>query len=190
MSALPYHSVAECRNIHSRLSILDGLMSAGVFAGGVEATKARLRGYSNGEYLCKEFDYYTKGTNCCTCFWKVLWDNMPKALRGEGKADLQDYCIFSVEGPRSTLEDDDVLNRLFSQKTDPIRDYAYYEEDIDDDNVRVHIVVKGKVRPRTLKRIFESLQVNENPTTYVGITAILNHPEVIKHGMNDFSHTY
>lgn len=147
MTTIPCHPVNNCRNIYTRLDVLDAIDKQGILRGPIDEVKVRLRTYKDGEMLVKEFDHYVNRTNCCTCFWKLLYERLPVRFVGSNNDDTQ---FIEVLCNREELEQDVSMDRFIKQKTDPLKAYAYCIEDSDDayNNCLVRILFKtesGKV---------------------------------------------
>jgi hypothetical protein len=159
MSTIPYHTVEHCRNIYSRFGIFDELMDT-VFRGGPIAARATIESYGD-EQLLREYDYYSKGESCCTCFWKLLHT---KYTGKNSPTDTNGVFYFEVECRRADLDDERSLQRLMKQQTDPIEAYIY--EIVGDETCRVRCAYKptgGKrILTRTLERSFPDGSVINN----------------------------
>ena len=111
-------------------------MRSGIFNGGVAQIKERMRQCRNPELMCREFEMYAgnKEVVCPTCFWSLLYRNLPAGMRDAAEAGEED----SVRGlwvycKREEIEEENSMTRLGKQKTDPIRRYAFVLEDWEDE---------------------------------------------------------
>lgn len=146
MSTIPNHPVSSCRNIHTRFSIFDELCDT-VFRDGPRQARAMIQLYPDSELLLREFDYFAKGENCCTCFWKLLHD---KYIENAEPLDTRGWFYFEVLGDRATIEDERSMQRLMKQKTDPIEAYIY--DIVGGDRCRVICAYKPEHKSRMLSR--------------------------------------
>lgn len=131
MTSIPVHPITDCRNVHSRLQVLDDLLASGIFHGGVHAARKRIEVLENGAHLAKEFDFYVSGAACCTCFWKLLAKVALKdtVANPSPTASIQ---YMEIVGKREDIESDACMRRFTKQKTTPITQIAWVLEDLDE----------------------------------------------------------
>lgn len=149
MSTIPNHPVASCRYIHTRFSIFDELCDT-IFRNGPIAARQTIAAFPNSDRILQEFDYFAKGENCCTCFWKLLYDKYSENAK---PVDTNGWFYFEVVGDREAIDDERSIQRLMKQKTDPIEEYIY--EIVGDDQCRVSCAYKPMHKSRMLSRTIE-----------------------------------
>ena len=185
MSTIPYHPLDMCKNAHSRLAIFDELME-GIFAGGHEATRCRLKTLKDGEFLLKEYDYYSTGASCCTCFWALLYKNLGTWRGGEHSDGTTSVHYIEVTTNKEELTEDDCLHRLIRQKSHPITGYAYVIGDLDEGRCLVRMLYKtsngSALKKQTLERTFpEDSDIHAKmKLTSMEKQSLLNDPECVK----------
>lgn len=186
MTTIPYHRVDVCKNAHSRLAIFDELMECGIFAGGHEATRNRVKALNNGEFLLKEYDFYSDGTSCCTCFWALLYKNLGSWRGGEQSDSTASVHYVEITTSKEDLTEDDCLHRLFRQKSDPIDAYAYVVQDLDEGQCLIRMLYRTSdghpLKKRTLDRVFpvDSDIKYKMKITSMEKQSLLNDPDCIK----------
>jgi len=155
----------------------------------VEMVPAKLKMCRNSDKLLNEWEHVKAGSNCNFCWLKLVHDNLPLSMM-ENTEDLNLIYYYTVRCSKQDLEDENCLNRLFKQKTEPITDYAYRVE-VDSENAavcNVYMAFKtesGK-RPhaRTVERAFpERAEIaHKLPTKISALDNILNHEDCVKRG--------
>lgn len=189
MSSIPNHRVECCRNVHSRLGIFDKLMTCGIFAGGHEATRERLKTLPKGDFLLREYDFYAEGAACCTCFWMLLHNNLG-AWSGTPEVTTTPHYV-EIETSCEELEDEQCLKRLLKkQKSHPVMGYAYVIDQQDGGRCTVRLLYRTdnnhQLKKQLLERIFpEGAEIrNNHKITNLDRRALLDNENCVKHEMN------
>jgi hypothetical protein len=152
-------------------------MVSGIFHGGVHAARKRIEALENGNKLSREWDYYVEGASCCTCFWKMLGDEV---LKGKVRGDTPTASVHYVEivGKREDIEADGCIRRFTRQKTSPLTHVAWMLEDLDTPDERGNdCIIKmcyktengTRVRKQALERAFPEDALIEHRTTTTGL---------------------
>lgn len=187
-TSIPLHTVSECRHIGTRLDILDRLIASGFFHGGYQAACARVEHLPNAAHLKNELKHYWAGSNCCTCFWRILYDSLPEMKKLETATESGNMYIVEIACKRDEVEEDRCIQRLLKQKTTPITEYAYILDEMDnkDENENdalfrmVYKIDTSTEKPKT--RLFErmfhdgAIVNNKVKTTPTNIVAIVKNP--------------
>jgi len=190
MTTIPDHCVSACSNIEARLDKFDVLNDCNILRGEPEEVKKRLSTYRNGALLVREYDYWRRRDACCTCYWAMVYDNLPQSVKGYGDK-LKTIYYTEIACNREKLMEANCLTRLVKQQTEPFLNYAYIVEDDDGGGLRdclVQIVYRTQSENRPRTQIFErmfpegSVIRNKLPTTNGIIGRIVGGPEVVKVG--------
>lgn len=185
-TSIPIHKVAECRHIGTRLDTLDRLIASGFFHGGYQAACARVEHLPNAPHLKNELKHYWAGTNCCTCFWRILYDSLPEMKKLETAGDNENVYIVEIACKRDEVEEDRCVQRLLKQKTHSITEYAYVLDEMETKDEHENDTIfrmtyksqNGRIKKYVFERAFsDECSINNNlKTSPTSIVAIVKNP--------------
>ena len=151
---------------------------------------AKLKMCRNSELLLSEWEHVKTGSNCNFCWLKLVHDNLPLSMM-DNTDDMNLIYYYTVRCSKQELEDENCLNRLFKQKTEPITDYAYriaMDPEKNSGMCDVYLAFKTESgrRPhaRVVDRAFpERAEIAHKLATRISaLDNILNHEDCVKRG--------